>query len=192
MKLKTLALLLVSAVFANAAPEPLFDGKTLDGWKVEGADYWQAKDGVIVGQSDEKKQGSILWTTAEYKDFVLETDFRFEGDVDSGIFLRSHNEQIQIGVSRSQKRDLTGSPYIGSKKGYPQEAQGVAELLKDGEWNHFKITVKGNVYTVELNGTEVCEYVSDSAKKLEGPIGLQIHAGVVMGVDFRNITLSSL
>lgn len=185
--MKILACLLAASVFSHAAPEAIFDGKSLAGWKTSGADVWTVADGILTGTSNDKKQGSILWTEKEYADFVFSCEFRFAGKIDSGVFLRHENDQIQIGVSGSLKRDMTASPYIASKKGYPVEAKGVAELLKEGEWNTMKITAKGPVYTVELNGKEVMSYTSDSAKE-KGPIGLQMHAGVAMKIEFRGIT----
>jgi hypothetical protein len=187
-------LLLASLLFptlAIAAPEKVFNGTGLEGWKVQGADYWTVAEGVLKGESDDKKQNSVLWSEKSFKDFTVELDFKFSGDVDSGIFLRHENEQIQIGTSRSLKRDLTASPYIGSKRGYPQEAAGVKELLKADDWNHMKIVAKGNTYTVSLNGKQVIEYVSDTAKE-SGPIGLQIHPGVKMKIEFKNLTVDSL
>ena len=191
MKMKPLACLLAATLISHAAPEAIFDGKSLDGWKVKGSEVWVAKDGILTGTSNEKKQGSILWTEKEYSDFVFECEFRSEGKIDSGVFLRHENDQIQIGISGSLKRDMTASPYIASKKGYPAEAKGIAELLKEGEWNTMKITAKGNAYSVELNGKHVMDYTSETAKD-KGPIGLQIHPGVKMAIDFRNITLASL
>jgi len=148
-------------------------------------------DGVLTGQSDHKMRNSILWTERSYKDFSVEVDFRFSGDIDSGIFLRHENEQIQIGTSRSLKRDMTGSPYIGSKRGYPQEASGVKDLLKPGDWNRMKIVAKGSAYSVSLNGSEVVEFVSETAKE-SGPVGLQVHPGVRMKIEFRAVTVESL
>lgn len=188
--MKILSCLLTATLISHAAPEAIFDGKSLAGWKAAGADVWMVAEGVLTGTSNEKKQGSILWTEKEYADFVFSCEFRFEGKIDSGVFLRHENDQIQIGISGSLKRDMTASPYIASKKGYPAEAKGVAALLKEGEWNTMKITAKGAVYTVELNGKEVMTYTSDTAKD-KGPIGLQMHAGVVMKIDFRAITLAS-
>lgn len=185
-----LASLLLSGL-ATAAPEKIFNGTGLEGWKVQGAPYWTVTDGVLKGESDDKKQNSMLWTEKSFKDFTVELDFKFSGDVDSGIFLRHENEQIQIGTSRSLKRDLTGSPYIGSKRGYPQEATGVKELLKADDWNHMKIVAKGNTYTVFLNDKQVIEYVSDTAKE-SGPVGLQIHPGVKMKIEFKNVTLEGI
>jgi len=191
VKLYPLLAALLFSHIACAAPEKIFDGKSLEGWKVEGPAYWSAADGTLKGESDDKMQNSVLWTEKKFGDFTVEFEFRFSGDIDSGIFLRDLNEQIQIGTSRSLKRDLTGSPYIGSKGKYPQEAEGVRELLKEGDWNKMKIVVKGNTYTVSLNGKQVIEYVSDTAKKEPGPLGLQIHQGVKMKIEFRGLEVEA-
>jgi hypothetical protein len=185
--------LLFTAFMLNAAePVVLFDGKSLEGWKTTGADdCWQVKDAVIVGKSNEKKQGSVLWTKEVFTDFVLEAEFRFSGQIDSGFFLRNESEQIQLGVSRSLKRDMTCSPYIGKKGIYPVEAVGVDSLLKTGEWNKIKIEVKGKKYIVTLNGKQVLDYTTDEALE-KGPVGLQVHPGVDMEISFRNLTLTAL
>jgi hypothetical protein len=185
--------LLFTAFILNAAePVVLFDGKSLEGWKTTGADdCWQVKDAVIVGKSNEKKQGSVLWTKEVFTDFVLEAEFRFSGQIDSGFFLRNESEQIQLGVSRSLKRDMTCSPYIGKKGIYPVEAVGVDALLKTGEWNKIKIEVKGKKYIVTLNGKQVLDYTTDEALE-KGPVGLQLHPGVDMEISFRNLTLTAL
>jgi hypothetical protein len=185
--------LLFTAFMLNAAePVFLFDGKSLEGWKTTGADdCWQVKDAVIVGKSNEKKQGSVLWTKEVFTDFVLEAEFRFSGQIDSGFFLRNESEQIQLGVSRSLKRDMTCSPYIGKKGIYPVEAVGVDALLKTGEWNKIKIEVKGKKYIVTLNGKQVLDYTTDEALE-KGPVGLQLHPGVDMEISFRNLTLTAL
>lgn len=188
MKIKSLACLLAATLISHAAPEAIFDGKSLDGWKVKGPAPWTAKDGILTGTNDEKKKGSILWTEKEYTDFTFECAFRFEGSIDSGVFIRQENDQIQIGDSGSLKRDMTASPYIGSKRSYPVEAKGVAELLKEGEWNTMKIIAKGGKYSVELNGKHVMDYTSDTAKD-KGPIGLQVHPNKEMTVEFKDITV---
>jgi hypothetical protein len=189
--IRTAIVALFAALSLQAAPEPIFNGKDLTGWRVQDGDYWTVKDGILVGESDQEKKNSILWTEKEYTDFVVSAEFRFNGVVDSGFFLRKVNEQIQIGISGSLKRDMTGSPYIGSKGKYPVEAEGVAELLKEGEWNRMKITAKGSVYTVELNGKQVLEYDSETAAE-KGPVGLQVHSGMLMKIEFRDVQLEEL
>ena len=182
-------------VTAGELPEvetkPIFNGKDLSGWKApEDNIWWLVDDGVLQVRSGPKKKGGILWTENEYEDFVVECEFRFgEGTVDSGIHVRNQ-DQIQIGISGSLKRDMTASPYIPGK-GYPVEAEGVAELLKADDWNHLVIKVVGKNYTTYLNGKKVMTYDSASAIA-KGPIGIQLHAGKDMAIDYRNIKLAEL
>ena len=190
--------LAVSSVLAvdkqGTAPElkPIFDGKSLSGWTVPADNiWWKAKDGVLSATSGPRKKGSILWTKKKYKDFILQTDFRFgEGTVDSGIFLRTDKQQVQLGISGSKKRDMTGSVYVPGR-GYPLEAEGVKELLKPRDWNTLKVQVVGNVYTIWLNGKQVLIYTAQRAIE-EGPVGLQLHPGKKMKIEFRNIQLATL
>ncbi|TAE76181.1 MAG: DUF1080 domain-containing protein [Verrucomicrobia bacterium] len=176
---------------ASASLEPLFNGRDLEGWRVAGAPCWSVVDGVLTGRSDAAKRNSILWTAKSYADFRVELEFRFSGDIDSGIFLRRENEQIQIGTSRSLGRDMSGSPYIASRGAYPVEAAGVSELLKRGEWNRMRIEARGQNYAVWLNGKRVVEYRSETAIE-SGPVGLQVHPGVEMKVEFRGLGIEAL
>ena len=113
-----------------------------------------------------------------------------KGTVDSGVYVRNSREQIQIGISGSLKRDMTGSPYI-SGKGYPVEAEGIKELLKVDGWNTMKIRAEGKKYIVWLAGKEVMSYFSDSAIK-KGKIGIQLHGNRVMSIEFKNLKARSL
>ena len=184
-------LLPLLACLPAAAAEDLFDGRSLDGWRIQGADYWSVRDGVLTGESDDRKQNSVLWTNRSFGDFTLEFDFRFKGHVDSGVFLRQENDQIQIGISGSLKRDMTCSPYIANKRGYPVEAGKVADLLREGEWNTMKIEVRGREYRVSLAGREVMRYESPSAVEA-GPVGFQVHPGLRMKIEFRHVRITSL
>lgn len=186
------------ALFATLvayAQEPIlkkiFNGKNLKGWVAPANNtWWMAGKGILFVKSGPDKKGSILWTDKKYKDFIIETDFLMgDGVVDSGIFLRSENDQIQIGISGSLKRDLTASPYI-PKKGYPVEAK-VKDILKLKDWNTMKVKVVGKSYTVWLNGIEVMNYTSEKIVD-EGPVGLQLHPGNEMSISYRNIRLAEL
>ena len=163
----------------------IFNGHDLTGWKVVGAPYWKVADGAIVGASDEKKQGSMLFTERAYDDVIAEGEVRFVGEIDSGIMVRKPELQVQIGVSRSLKKDMTCSFYTGS---YPEEGRApkATDLLKPGEWNRIRVEAKGDTFTVWLNGTQVSQYTSSKYREA-APIGLQIHAGLVMKVEFRDL-----
>jgi len=172
--------------------EPLFNGSDFSGWQEpENNIWWTIEDGVLIGKNDPELKGSILWTSKEYKDFILQLDFRFgPGSVDSGVFIRKVSEQIQIGISGSLKRDMTCSPYVAGK-GYPVEAVGVAALLKQDDWNTVRIQAVGNIYTVTLNGKQVLEYPSLTAAE-KGPLGLQIHPDRDMQIYFKNILIAEI
>jgi hypothetical protein len=172
--------------------KPVFNGSDFSGWEEpENNIWWTIEDGILIGKNDPELKGSTLWTSKEYKDFILQLDFRFGlGSVDSGVFIRKVSEQIQIGVSGSLKRDMTCSPYV-AEKGYPVEAVGVAQLLKQDDWNTIRIQADGNVYTVTLNGKQVLEYPSLTAAE-KGPLGLQIHPNRDMQIYFRKILIAEI
>jgi len=172
--------------------QPLLAGNDLSGWEVpENNIWWEIEDGILKVKSGPKRKGSDLWTEKEYENFVVDFEFRFgEGTVDSGIFLRDKRQQIQIGISGSLKRDMTASPYIAGK-GYPVEAKGVDKLLKQEGWNQMKIKAEGPIYTVWLNGEQVMTYESDNAKQ-RGPIGIQLHGGRGMAIDYRNMRVAEM
>lgn len=188
--------ILLSSSFTSLEKEPklkkIFNGKDLDGWKApDGNIWWTADNGILTARSGPDKKGSILWTDKAYKDFIIQADFRFgKGTIDSGIFIRTEKQQIQIGESGSLKRDMTCSPYIPGKA-YPEEAEGVQELLKMDGWNTIKIKAVGSVYTMSLNGKHVLTYDSDTAIE-KGPVGIQLHPGRDMHIDFKNILFAEL
>ena len=134
----------------------------------------------------------MLWTERKFGDFVFETDVRWEGDPDSGVFVRTPALQIQIGTSISQKRDLTGSFYI-PKAGYPEAAQAkdAGRYLKRGDWNTLRVEAKDTTFKVSINGHPVSEF-SDAKYAESGPIGVQIHAKLKMKVEFRNLRVAEL
>ena len=195
-KLICCAILLVSAASLVAGPKlkPIFNGKDLSGW--EGPDgndeagWYKAVEGVLKIQSGSKKKGSILWSKKKYRNFVVEFEFRMgEGRVDSGMHVRT-KDQIQIGISGSLNRDMTCSPYIPGK-GYPVEAKNIKKLLRPKDWNTMRIQAIGKEYTVWLQGEKVMTYKSDSAID-EGPIGIQLHGGRNMAIDYRKLKLAEL
>ena len=145
----------------------------------------------------------MLWTTKEYKDFVIEFDARWKGTtprgVDTGVEMRKPKIQLQLGVSGSLRVDMSGSFYTGGKPAYPEigQAKDAKKLMKpEGEWNTFRIVQKGDVTTVWLNGKLVVDHAKmenfwDRTKPLpaKGPIMLQTHGGEIR---WRNLFLKTL
>jgi hypothetical protein len=199
----TLALIFSLPAIAETKKEdlqPIFNGKDLTGWKApEPNPFWKVVDGVLVGENDETKKGSMLWTEKSYRDFIIECEARWKGEIDSGIMFRQSTVQreralqVQIGISRSQKRDLTGSFYTGGKEKYPEAGQvkNLDKLLKPDDWNKIRLEARGDTFTVWLNGEQAVKYMNTNYAG-PGPIGLQVHPGLTMKVEFRNLRVKVL
>jgi hypothetical protein len=68
---------------------PLFDGKTLKGWRGDPT-LWSVRDGAITGGSDQTiSKMSFLIHDGDYADFELHFRYRFPRDGNSGFQFRS-------------------------------------------------------------------------------------------------------
>lgn len=201
MKLSIFVFSLIAASVCLAAEpqlQPLFNGKDLTNFKTEGStEFWRVENGVLIGENNAAKKGNYLWTEKEYGDFVIEFDVRWKGTtprgVDTGVEMRKPNIQLQLGTSGSLKVDMSGSWYVG-KPGYPEagQAKEAKKLMKpEGEWNTFRIQAKGDTFTCWINGQKVSEY-KDAKFSGSAPLGLQIHPGVEMKCEYRNIRIAPL
>jgi hypothetical protein len=180
--------------------QPLGNGRDLAGWhggsptddSRTAPTSWRVEDGILIGESDAALNESYLWTDASYGDFVLEFDVRWSGDIDSGVMLREPQIQLQLGVSRSLQRDMSGSFYVAADRGYPEagRAPEAARLLRPaGAWNTFRLEARGDTFAVWINGQPAARY-TDARFPAAGPLGLQVHGGVRMRVEFRNLRLA--
>jgi len=192
-----------ATAFAALATEPnfvpLFNGKDLAHFKAEDSKaFWRVENGVLIGENDAAKKGNYLWTQKEYGDFVIEFDVRWkatsERGVDTGVEMRKPHLQLQLGISGSLKVDMSGSFYTGGKPAYPEagQAKEAKRLMKpEGQWNTFRIQAKGSTFTCWINGTKASEY-TDAKFAGAAPLGLQIHPGVVMKCEYRNVKIAEL
>lgn len=172
-----------------------FNGRNFSKWVLpEGNIWWKIEDKVIKAKSGLNKKGSILWTEKEFKNYKVRLKFKFiGGTIDSGIFMRGDNHlnpQIQIGISGSLKRDMTGSPYV-PKKGYPKEATAAASVLKMNGWNTIEAQAIDNNYKVWINGKYVMDYDLENAN-LNGPVGIQLHPNREMEIWFKDISIAKI
>jgi hypothetical protein len=188
-KYSILALSFISLSAAAQKKKPLFDGKTLTGWKaVAGAAPYKAENGMIVGIMTKDTPNSFLITEKEFGDFILELDVKLEGDnTNSGIQTRSHikpegnrgkglvyGRQVEIDPTA---RAWTGGIYDEARRLwlYPLELNPAARsLYKKNEFNHYRIECMGNETKTWVNGKPVA-YVIDTLDQ-SGFIGLQVHS----------------
>lgn len=172
---------------------PLFDGATLAGWHVVGDGQWTVENGEIVGRANNEKLYGLLVSDWSFGDFSLRLKFRcLSGD--SGVYIRTllrppdqaHGLQVQVGPPGSG----TGGIYESYGRGWLSRpsAQAENEFLKPNEWNTMTITARGGDVTVEINGTKTAEITGDPSRP-EGQLALQMHAGNVMEVRFKDIEI---
>jgi 3-keto-disaccharide hydrolase len=171
------------------------DAKALPHWKVEsGILYYDGK-------------GDSLQTVKDYGDFELLIDWKIEEKGDSGLYLRGQ-PQVQIWDSDNSPGARGDDKHSGSgglwnnplHKGTDPKSIGKMPLKKAdkpvGEWNTFRIVMRGENVTVYLNGELVVDnkplapYKQFNDKLPEkGPIELQHHGDKLW---FKNIYIKEL
>jgi hypothetical protein len=176
-----------ACVAAGNGGTPLFDGKSLKGWKqLGGAADYRVIDGTIVGSSRPGVPNSFLVTLDDYDDFILEFDVRQDvGPTNSGVQIRSlatrdfengrvHGYQVDIDPS---PRQWSGGIYEEAQRGwfYTGEMNPPAKpLYKFGQWNHYRIEAIGPRLRTWINGAPVSDVIDDATRS--GFIGLQVHS----------------
>jgi len=169
------------------------------GWNHYGPGHFELdpETGILTSHGG---MGLFWYSAREFGDFVLELDFKCaDVNTNSGIFLRVpevpasddyiyHSFEIQIDDA-SEGVHHTGAAYDAEPPTH-------SASKPPGEWNHFRITFRGNHLTVELNGETVLDWEAEPRGKVadfarRGYIGLQNHDDR-SPVYFRNIYVKEL
>jgi Domain of Unknown Function (DUF1080) len=190
----------------------LFDGKTLDGWRVNGGTAsYKVEDGAIVGTTVEGSPNTFL-CKGDFKDFVLELDVKCDAQLNSGVQVRSHVfEKDDADPANRKKAGIVYGPQceIARKETgtagrfYDEGRRGkwLAEIkpeardaFRDDGWNHYRIVVQGKRYRSWLNGIAASDFTDDV--DTNGFIGLQVHGiGKEQGpyeVRWRDVRIKEL
>jgi 3-keto-disaccharide hydrolase len=201
---------------------PLFDGKTLDGWKAPNMSYWSVQDGAITAESTESNPCTsnqfLVWQGGDVADFELKAQFRLAGNQgNSGIQFRSKIGPDGGGIGY-QADILPGGPWCGAladeytgreplmvpnghktvvdqdgKRAVTRIGEPVS-LKKPSEWNDYHIIAKGHQITLKVNGQVSAELVDNDLKEFDpsGILALQLRSGPPMKVQFKEILLKKL
>jgi hypothetical protein len=207
--LATWALLVVPA--RAGVPRPLFNGKDLEGWVVEGhpgsdrlddgRPVWTVDNGSI--RCAGKGFGFLRYDRAEFADFTLHVAFRMAPKCNSGIGFRtrvfdpkkSHDTRPSYYSYELQLID-DGMPPSKTSNGslYRYVAPREDPLKPAGAWNEIEITCVGPKIRVVLNGRTIqdvdqstIEALKDKPRK--GYVCLQNHGG---RIEFRDVTIQEL
>jgi len=78
--------------------------------------------------------------------------------------------------------------------GSPGEPDALKAFIKTGDWNQIHIIARGIVITQVINGRVMSMCIDEDTKgrAMEGLLGLQLHVGPPMKIEFRNILLKKL
>jgi hypothetical protein len=172
-------------------PEPLFNGKNLDGWEPIGDpahSHWTVQNGLLFNQD----HGANLRTTRTFDDFKVHYEVSCPDNGNSGFYLRGRYEvQIEYEpLSENPPERRIGSVYgrIAPKPELPRTP---------GQWETFDVTLVGRTVTVVRNGVTTINQKEiegitggalDANEGEPGPFYIQgDHTG---GLKFRNITVS--
>jgi hypothetical protein len=187
--------------------QDLFNGKDLSGWQNASGGQpsagWVVEDGAVV----RKPGAGMIWTKDRFGDFVLDLEFRTEGN--SGVFIRTDNPKdcVQTGIEMQVDRPRKSPTKHSCGAAYDLLAPSKS-MAKEG-WNHAVIKAVDNKITIQLNGEQIIDMDlnrwtepqknPDGSRnkfrtalkdfKREGHIGLQDHGATVA---YRNIKIKPL
>ncbi|MBL9139519.1 MAG: DUF1080 domain-containing protein [Verrucomicrobiales bacterium] len=187
-----------------AAPTPLFDGKTFNGWEGDTTKVWRIVDGALVAGSltQTVARNEFLATTRRYTNFVLRLKVKLtgtEGFVNSGVQIRSEripNHHEMIGYQADIGAGWWGCIYDESRRNTvlaKADEAVVKRAVKPGEWNDYEIRAEGRRVVLKLNGIQTVDYTeTDATLAQHGLIAVQIHGGGKAEVAFKDLTVEEL
>lgn len=220
MKRLVCFVLVLAGAALSAAEEkskPLFNGKSIDGWKVEGGTAtYKVEDGMIVGTTVEGSPNTFL-CKGPFGDFELELDVKCEKALNSGIQIRSHIYDKDTPQPSDPKRIRKAGELYGYQCEIAAAELGVSGnfwdegrftrwhddftnkpaargAFKNDEWNHYRIVAQGDHIRSWVNGVACADFHDKT--DASGLIGLQVH-GIKPGkgpyqVRWKNIRIREL
>ncbi len=175
---------------------PLFDGKSLKGWRTEGKAAWSISEGAIVGRQGASGSAGDLFTEGQWDNFELDAEWTMRFPGNSGVWFRVAGPrtgyQADFLDQSSHPGVLSGSLYCMGKA-FIAENRDPSSVNRDG-WNKLRIRAAGDQIVIVQNGKKVVD-VRDGAFPGPGSVGIQIHAGKQfegMEVRIRQIRLRPL
>jgi hypothetical protein len=185
---------------------PLFDGKTMKGWKAFDADPKRAKSKFTVkdGELHVKDGPGDLATEKLLADFVLQLECRSNGKgLNSGVFFRCIPDQYQNGyeaqIHNGYKDDRSKPVDYGTGAIYRRVAARKV-VADDGEWFTMTVAADGPHFATWVNGYQTVDWTDDrkpgdnprqGLRTAKGHISIQGHDPTT-DLLFRNIRLAEL
>jgi hypothetical protein len=163
----------------------LFDGKTLQGWKLVTCEA-EVTDGAIFL----KAGNGLVQKERKYRDFVFEFEWKAlkPEKWDSGVYFRYDT----ITPPRPWPRRYQVNLRQGEEGSIPNlKGTECKDLFRDREWNSVRLTVRGPKASLEVNGRPAWS-IDGLEAPFEGFIGLQSEVPGGGQHLFRKIFLTEL
>ncbi len=187
-------------------------------WRVENG----CLVGEVTPETLLKRNTFIIWRGGVTRDFELKVDYRISDRGNSGINYRSVELPDLKWAMRGYQADIDGqNKYTGQNyeergrtflamRGQVTHATGpdkrrsvtgsvgdIKELEKFilvGDWNQYHLIARGNTLIHLLNGRVMAVVIDDDEefRKMDGLLGVQVHVGPPMKIEYRNFRLKKL
>jgi hypothetical protein len=168
-----------------------------------------------------KQNSFIVWRGGETRDFELKVEYRVSARGNSGINYRSVMATNGPWAMRGYQADIDGAnKYTGQnyeekgrtflalrgevtrlEEGKPPQiiaslgdTNGLLSAIRKEDWNEYHLVVSGNTLTHILNGRVMSVVIDEDAKnrRFDGRLGVQVHVGPPMKIEYRNFRLKQL
>lgn len=195
-----LALLLFQSLEVSAQSVPLFDGKTLDGWRGDAA-MWRVEDGAITAGSldADTQRFDYLATDRSFENFDLTFKFKLAGPkyVNTGIFFhnRSTTSREVTGIQADIGAGYFGGFYAHQRGVFAKPtAEAMNAAVKRDDWNVYRLRVEGRRYQTWINGVGMTDYTEPPNLRIEprGTLALELSPNMRGIIRFKDFALTEL
>ena len=163
----------------GSSPKPCATASARTGGPA-GSSHWEVVDGLLMPCGEPT---GYLTSDRNYTDFILSIEFRCGENTNSGVFVRSPQENggYEVQIWRQQPAGYNTGAIVGTAKTAKDFR------FKPDQWNQFQITADGDHIVIALNGETTLD-VHD-ARFSEGNLRLQYQQ---FPIAFRNIRIRPL
>jgi hypothetical protein len=177
--------------------------------------------GEVTPETLLKRNSFIIWRGGVTRDFELKLEYRVSARGNSGVNYRSVELTDAPHSLRGYQADIdgegrwTGQNYeergrtflalrgqmsrveAGKKArviGSLGDGKELESYIKKLDWNEYHLIVRGNLLVHILNGHVMSVVIDDDAenRRADGLLGVQVHVGPPMKIEYRNIRIKKL